>query len=286
MDEPKPILNWVLDGDDHVVLTGAVLAGKRVRMQAAWPPWGYSGPERFSVRSARSRLSRGRLTFESFADVDGPPRTHSQDSWLTGKTQRFGQQQRYYFNDAYGNESSNLVVSNVKQWTSEPKISAEAGFAAPTPVGTARFTAEAGRAATKIMIGATADPRVRVAIITSNDESSDSSRMLRSFRDINEIDYSLLIRSRTYWQPAFENGERELILDVDEDHPAEVTIVPQQPYGENYDPFMIAFAVRVEAADDPDQYVISDVVTVEGGNFNVPNVRPQYRPSQVLFRTA
>lgn len=297
MDEQKPILNWVREDNWDVVLTGAVLAGKLVRLQAEWPPWGgYMGPERFAILTSRSRFVSGRVVLPLWADVDGPPRTHSVNSWQTGRIKRFGQQQRYHFTDAHRNTSGPLVVTNVKQYTTEPHLSLQAEGKAGLAAGVhGRLRAESGLAVTKIMVGGTADPRVRVTIMTNNDSDprkdlmpyldpliSASTRTGRSLTDQYLRDRFLRVES-DQWQPMFENGEQELVLDVSEEISAEVIIVPRRPYTEQFRPFMTGFAVRVEDIDDPEQFVISDVVTVEGG-FHGGTSRPSYPEGSVLFR--
>jgi hypothetical protein len=297
MDEPKPILNWVREDNWDVALTGAVLAGKLVRLQAEWPPWGgYMGPERFTILTSRSRFASGRVVLPLWADVDGPPRTHSVNAWQTGRIKRFGQQQRYYFTDAHRNRSGPLVVTNVKQYTTEPLFRLDAEGKAGFPAGVqGRLRAESGLAATKIMVGGTADPRVRVTIMTNNDSDprndlmpylgpliSISTGTGRSLTYQYPRDRFLRVES-DQWQPMFENGERELVLDVSEQRSAEVVIVPKRPYTEQFKPFMTGFAVRVEDVDDPEQFVISDVVTVEGG-FHGGTSRPNYPEGSVLFR--
>jgi hypothetical protein len=297
MIEPEPILNWVRDDNWDVVLTGAVLAGKLVRLQAEWPPWGgYMGPERFTIHTARSRFSAGRVVLPLWADVDGPPRTHSANAWQTGHIKRFGQQQRYHFTDAHRNRSGPLIVTNVKQYTTEPKFHLQAEGKIGLPAGAeGRLTAESGLAATKILVGGTTDPRVRVTLMTTNasDPRNDlmpylsplisrSTRRVRTFTDQYLGDRLLEINS-DQWQPIFENGDQELILDVSDERSAEVAIVPRRPYAERLRPFMTGFAVRVEDVDDPEQFVISEIVTVEGG-FHGGTLRPNYPEGSVLFR--
>jgi hypothetical protein len=297
MIEPEPILNWVRDDNWGVVLTGAVLAGKLVRLQAEWPPWGgYLGPDRFTIHTARSRFGPGRVVLPLWADVDGPPRTHSANAWQTGRIKRFGQQQRYYFTDAHGNRSGPLIVTNVKQYTTEPKFHLQAEGKVGLPAGAeGRLTAESGLAATKILVGGTTDPRVRVTIMTNND--SDPRRDLtpylgpligistgrgRAWTDQYLRDRFLAVNS-DQWQPMFENGDKELVLDVSDERSAEVTIVPKRPYTERFRPFMTGFAVRVEDVDEPEQFVISEIVTVEGG-FHGGNLRSNYPEGSVMFR--
>jgi hypothetical protein len=285
MAAPAPILNWVREDDHDVVLTGAVLAGKQVRLQADWQPWGtYMGPERFSIRTARSWLSAGHKISEIWADVDGPPRTHSVSAWQTGTISSPGRQQRYYFTDARDNRSGPLVVSNVKQYTTEPRLELMAGAEAGVPGGRARLVAQAGRAATKIMIGAVADPAVRARILVSsgNDTTDDLLRYIPG----SLLAGIELTFPPDQWLPVFENGARELVLDLDEDHSAEVTIVPEHGYEERRKPFSMAFAVRVEDVDDPEQYVISDIVTAEGGGGSAPSYGlSDYPWGTMLFRS-
>lgn len=298
MNEPEPILNWVREDNWDIALTGAVLAGKLVRLQAEWSPWGrYMGPERFAIRTAGSRFALGHEVFSLWADVDGPPRTHSANAWQTGHIKRFGQQQRYYFTDAHRNKSGPLIVTNVKQYTTEPQFRLQAEGRAGLPVGVqGRLTAESGMAATKIMVGGTTDPRVRVTIMTNNDSGlrddlmpylgpliSRSSGTTRSGPDQYLRDRLLGVAGTDQWQPMFENGEQELVLDISDERSEEVTIVPRRPYAERFRPFMTGFAVRVEDVDDPDQFVISDIVTVEGG-FHGGTLRPSYPEGSVLFR--
>jgi hypothetical protein len=297
MDGPVPILNWVRDDNWDIVLTGAVLAGKLVRLQAEWPPWSrYMGPERFAIRTAGSLFVKGHEVFSLWADVDGPPRTHSANAWQTGHIKRFGQQQRYYFTDAHRNKSGPLIVTNVKQYTTEPKFVLQADGRAGLAAGVqGRLTAESGLAATKIMVGGTTDPRVKVSIMTNNDKNPRNDLMPYIDPLITRSSATLRTRQDQYlrgrfleiasdqWRPVFENGEQELILDVGYEHSEEVSIVPRMPYTERFRPFMTAFAIRVEDADDPEHFVISDIVTVEGG-FHGGTLRPNYPEGSLLFR--
>jgi hypothetical protein len=272
--QTKPILSWVREDNHDVVLSGAVLAGKLVRLQAVWPPsGGYMGPERFAIHSPLTQFFRGSLVQELWAGLDGPPRTHSDAAWQTGKIRRIGQQQRYYFTDTHHNKSGPLVVSNVKQYTTEPKVGLQAqGTLGVQFVGQTYLMAEAGMAATKIMIGATADPTVRIRLIT-NTGSGDQEDLLSYFNNNNyDDDWAILpfllyqTERRPPWSPVLATGGRTLTVDVDNDHPAEITIVPENPYEGQLERFMVAFALRVEDVDDPEKYILSDIVTVQGGH--------------------
>jgi hypothetical protein len=247
------------------------------------------GPERFTIRTARSWLNASHKVNEIWADVDGPPRTHSVSAWQTGTTKGPGHQQRYYFTDAQGNRSGPLVVSNVKQYTSEPKLELLAGGEAGLPVGRARLVAQAGRASTKIMIGAVADPTVRVSILVSSGDNTRDDLLSYFPRSLSRRGSPVPppgFGRPTQWAPVFENGTRELVLDVDEDHSAQAIIVPEHLYEEHFRPFSTAFAVCVADVDDPEQYVISDIVTVEGGSGRLRSYEPaNYPAGAVLFRT-
>ncbi|HEY2551671.1 MAG TPA: hypothetical protein VGI64_13955 [Streptosporangiaceae bacterium] len=290
MDELRPALHWVREDNHDVAINGAVLAGKLVRLQARWQHWGsYLGPERFSIRTARSRFGPGRRVEDFWADTDGPPLTHSTDAWQTGRTNHFGQQQRYHFEDAHRNRSGPLIVSNVSQYTAQPRFGLQASGTLGLPAGAqARLIAEAGRAATKIMVGATADPAVRVTIMTTSGagDRDDLLPYLRGFiLEPSDPAIRLLASPGGYqWQPVFDSGDRHVVLNIDEDHPAEVTIVPAQPYEEHRRPFMTGFAIRAEDLDDPGQFVISDVVTVEGGTHDFYSRQPSYPEGSVLLR--
>jgi hypothetical protein len=289
MDEPRPALHWVREDNHEIAINGAVLAGKLVRLQARWGhSSSYMGPERFTIRTARSRFGPSRPVERFWADTDGPPVTHSAEAWQTGKTTRFGQQQRYYFQDAHNNKSGPLIVSNVKQYTTEPQIQLQAsGTVGLAVAAQARVAAQAGRASTKIMIGATTDPAVRVTIMTTSG-TADRNDLLPYLLPLinqgrNEPDFTMLDTvAASQWQPVFDSGSRQIELEIDEDRPAAVTIVPERPYEERQRPFMTAFAIRVEDIDDPDQFVISDVVTVEGGEIYAR--LSSYRIGSVLFR--
>lgn len=54
-------------------------------------------------------------------------------------------------------------------------------------------------------------------------------------------------------------------IDVDENNFEEVSVVPERDYEETFEDFMTGFALRVENADKPNEFVISDVVAVQGG---------------------
>lgn len=293
MEPTKPILNWVRNDNAHAVLTGgAVLAGKLVRLQARWPDWGiYNGPERFTIRTVRSRLQISRKVTDIVADVDGPPATHSLEAWQTGNINHFSQQRRYYFTDIHNSRSGELTVSNVPQYVTAPSFEVDGSLALPVLAGGSapRLTVRGSRVKTVYHIGGISDPSVRVTLMVNSGDGSpdDLIPYLRRPRTSprSRTEDLLFQPGQVQWRPAFENGERELILDVDEDHIGEVSVVPQQPYEERRIPFMTGFALRVENVDDPSQYVISDLVTVEGGGQRFARtLRPPYPEGSVLLR--
>jgi hypothetical protein len=134
MDDQNAILNWVRDDARDVVLTGsAVRAGKLVRLQAEWTPWGnYTGPERFTIRTARTRFSSGRRVSDMLADVDGPPYTHSLHAWQAGLRSPT-HQRRYYFTDLHKNKLGELTVSGLDWFTTAPSIQGDVGLTVPLP---------------------------------------------------------------------------------------------------------------------------------------------------------
>jgi hypothetical protein len=301
MNEPKPILNWVREDNHDVVLTGgAVLAGKAVRLQSQWPPWGaYTGPERFTIRTAGSPFARN-SRFEIWADVDGPPRTHSVSAWQAGTDSSTRNQRRYFFRDAHGNESGQLTVSNVKQYTKEPKLELESKGHVGLPVGASvGLVAHAGRASTTVLIGATEDPTVRVRLLSTNARDTENELLPYLFEGQQAVApggiAGRILRSgnNRAWAPVFRGGERELILNVDEDHPAEVTIVPEEPYSgptttiwrsRRDENFAVAFALLIEDVDDTSQHIISDIVTVESGE-GFGSGLTSVPPGSLWFRT-
>jgi hypothetical protein len=284
----KPILDWVRDDSPDVVLTGgAVLAGKVVRLQAEWPLWGYyTGPERFMIRAARTRFARSRNVGEIAADIDGPPRTHSLHPWQAGLRSPT-HQRRYYFTDLQKNKSGELTVSNVAHYTTAPTIGIDAQMSGVLPaIVRGGVVAHAGQARTTYRIGATTDPRVRVTIMVNSGDGSETDLMPYlpqppRYPSPSRADDLLYVPVRESWRPMFEDGRHALLLDVEEDRFAEITLVSDQSYGDRF-PFMTAFALRVENVDDPTQFVISDIVTVQGGDFAF---RRNYPEGTVLFRT-
>jgi hypothetical protein len=299
-DPFKPVLNWVDHEDPDIVITGgAVLAGKLVRLQARWQPSRiYMGPERFTIVRSRTNLawltgSRHRdEVIEMWADFDGPPTTHSQGAWRAGNVNQFSQQSRYFFTDSSHNRSGELTVSNVAHYTSAPSFMVEGRLAPPflLATNTVGVIARAGQAKTVYHVGATSDPRVRVSLMVPTGDRSPNDlndyllRLAQGSSPDPLFGYSLPFSHRqTQWRPAFENGRQVLEFDVDEDHVAEVSVVPEAPYTERRTPFSTAFALRVEDAEDPSKFVVSDVITVEGGDFGDYRRRP-YSEGAVLFR--
>jgi hypothetical protein len=64
-----------------------------------------------------------------------------------------------------------------------------------------------------------------------------------------------------------------------------VVIVPESEYVEPFADFMVGFALRVELADDPSQFILSDIVTAQGGARNRRIQRsPRFPEGAVLFR--
>jgi hypothetical protein len=293
MNGQNAILNWVRDDARDVVLTGgAVRVGKLVRLQAEWTPWGnYTGPERFTIRTARTRFSSGRRITDFLADVDGPPHTHSLSAWEAGLRSP-NHQRRYYFTDLHKNKSGELTVSNLDFFTTAPSVQGEVGLTVPLPYAPiSRVAVRAGRATAKYFVGAVTDPRVRVTLMTnSGDGSRDdltpylprpSRRVLSPLsRDTDRLFFPV----RDSWQPVFSDGSRSIELDVDENDLEEVAVVPERDYEEIFDNFMTGFALRVENAADPDEFVISDIVTVEGGLQSRRFRNLNYPEGSVLFR--
>lgn len=291
MYDQSPVLNWVRDDNPEVVLTGgAVRAGKLVRLRAEWEPWwNYTGPERFTIRTARTRFSSGHKVSEIVADVDGPPRTHSLSAWQAG-LRNPARQRRYYFTDLHKNRSGDLTVSNVDFYTTAPSVQAEADLTVPLPFSPAgRLAVRAGRATTTYHIGATVDPRVRVTMmVTSGDgDRNDLTPYLRRPRVLSPSrDQDLLfLPDRVRWHPIFADGHRELIIEVDENQSPEVSVVPEHDYVESNAAFMVGFALRVELLSDPSQFIISDIVTVQGGSQFQRLRRPPYPEGAVLFQS-
>jgi hypothetical protein len=299
-DPFKPVLNWVDRDDPDVVLTGgAVLAGKLVRLQARWQPSPmYMGPERFTIHRSRRNLAwlgrqrRRDDAIEMWADYDGPPTTHCQGAWRAGNTDQFCQQSRYVFTDTSRNASGELTVSNVAHYTSAPSFVIEGRLRAPVPLGTdvVGVIARAGQAKTVYHVGATADPRVRVTLMvpTGDGGANDLNEHLRRLAEGSSPNplsgFSLpFSHLQSQWSPAFESGQRVLELDVNESQTAEVSVVPEAPYTERQVPFSTAFALRVEDVEDPSKFVVSDVTTVEGGDFDGYR-RHRYGEGEVLFR--
>jgi hypothetical protein len=176
MNDQEAILNWVRDDARDVVLTGgAVRTGKLVRLQAEWNYLGnYTGPERFTIRTARTRFSSGRKISDMLADVDGPPRTHSLHAWQAGLRSP-NHQRRYYFSDLHRNKSGELTVSSLDFFTTAPSVQGEVGLTVPLPYApSASVAVQAGRATTKYFVGAVTDPRVRVTLMTNSGDGSRS----------------------------------------------------------------------------------------------------------------
>jgi hypothetical protein len=290
VDDTNPILNWVRDDNRDIILTGgAVRAGKLLRLQAEWHPWGsYTGPDRFTIRTARTRFGYGRKVGDIVADVDGPPRTHSLSAWQAG-LRNPTHQRRYYFTDLHKNRSGELTVSDVDFFTSAPSVQAEAGLTVALPFSPAgRLAVRGGRATARYHVGATTDPQVKVTLMTTSGDGSSNDlipylrqpRVLSPSRDRD----LLFLPDRVRWHPVLAGGQRELILDVDERHFAEVSVVPEHDYADSRVPFMTGFALRVENLADPSQFVISEIVTVQGGSQFRQFVRLPYPEGGVLFR--
>lgn len=293
---PNPVLNWVRDDDHAVVLTGsAVRPGKLVRLQADWH-YGlgdYNGPERFTIRGARTRFRPTRKVADLIADVDGPPHTHSLQAWQAGM---FGatRQCRFYFTDLHDHRSGELTVSALDFFTTAPSLEADIGMRVQIPYGpTGQLAVNGGRASTRYYVGAVIDPRLRVSLmVTSGDGSRNDltpylpqpRRALSPSRD-DDLMFIPHDIQRPAWLPAFADGRRSMEIEVDEHTFTEVVIVPESEYVEPFADFMVGFALRVELADDPSQFILSDIVTAQGGARNRRIQRsPRFPEGAVLFR--
>ena len=277
-------LHWVRADDDVIISGTTVQAGKLVRMRADWQPSpSYMGPEIFYLRQRRSyfaRLLRERAVLAGFeADFDGPPTTHSRDTWQAGAS-TITNQTRWVFTDSHKNSSSALTVSNVAFYTSTPHFEAIAHASGPVPgaLGTVDLTARGGNAKTVFHVGATTDPLLRIGIMVPWGEGEMNLRehveRLRAAQGqpLSPRDRTIYGRdARSYlepepgpWIPVFENGETELILEVDERNSKDVIIVPARTVPSGLT-FRTAFAIRIVDFINADDYVISDIVTVENG---------------------
>src|SRR5215472_11340255 len=171
-------LHWVRADDISVVLSGgAVQTGKRVRLRAEWQPSAtYMGPEKFSIREEGSFLARIRSmvgggwldqggTLPGLPGDGGPPVTLSRDQWVATAS-RVTRQSRYRFTDAAGNRSGPLIVSSVTQYTRQPHLEATISAKTGLPVGQAGVTLTGSEGTITHGIGATADPAVRIVVMT------------------------------------------------------------------------------------------------------------------------
>jgi len=294
MDGQKPLLNWVRDDNREVILTGgAVRVGKLGRLQAEWPSWGYyTRPERFTIRPARTRFGAGSRPIEIPTDVDGPPRAHSLSAWQAG-VRNPRHQRRYIFTDMHKNKSGELTVSSLDHYTTTPSIEASLSATVPIPYAPAgQVAVRGGNASTRYHIGAVADPRVRVSLLVTSGDGGPSDltlylprprHTLSPSRD-NDLMFIPHDVRRPGWLPALANGSPTLEVDVDEQNFAQITVIPQGDYRETSDDFMAGFAIRAERADDPAQFVISDIVTVQGGGLSRRFRNVAYPEGGVLFR--
>jgi hypothetical protein len=293
MDDQTAILNWVRDDARDVVLTGgAVRVGKRIRLQAEWGLWGnYTGPERFTIRTARTRFNSGHRVVDILADVDGPPQTHSLQAWQAGLRSP-SRQRRYYLSDLHKNKSGELTVSSLDWFTTAPSVQADVGLTVPLPYApSGRVAVRAGRAATNYFVGAVTDPRVRVTLLTNSGDGSryDLTPYLPRPRRTTLSPFSratdrLFFSVPGSWQPVLSGGSRSMEIEVDENNFQEVSVVPDRDYENILTDFMTGFALRVENADNPDEFVISDIVTVEGGLRSQLSAYSAYPEGSVLFR--
>lgn len=282
-------LHWVRADDSSVVLSGgAVRSGKLVRLRADWQPSArYMGPEEFRIHEDGSLLARLREIISGrgvpahrlpgIPAVGGPPVSMSRDKWLATAS-RVTRQSRYRFSDAHGNWSGPLTVSSVSQFTRQPHLEAAMSAAAGLPVGQASVTLTGSGGSIVHGIGATADPGLRVVIMTpwGSGEADLMSPVQELFLDIsNDDNYYVprgggpdLRRALGWpsepgpWIPSFASDTPDF-LDVDEEHEEEIRIVPESPVPPGM-PFRTAYALRVVNIEDSFRYVISDVVEIEG----------------------
>lgn len=261
MDHQNAILNWIRDDARYVVLTGgAVRVGKLVRLQAEWTYWGnYTGPERFTIRTARTRFGFGSAVSEITADVDGPPLTHSLHAWQAGLRSPT-HQRRYYFTDLHKNKSGELTVSSLDFFTTAPSIEGNIGLTVPLPYQpSSQIAVRAGRATTKYFVGAVADPKVRVTLMTNSGDGSRNDlipylpRPRRPLSPLSRSTDRLFFSVRGSWQPTFADGSRSMEIDVDENNSKEISVVPERDYEETAVDFMTGFAIRVENSTNPEE---------------------------------
>ena len=288
MAKRKALLHWcdssavmrILDG-------GSVQVGKPVIMRADWLP-GYDEPTTFDPHEEASLLQKiwrklgGRWHPMNplLAYTPVPGISLAREPWIAGVSE-VTRQSGYYFTDHRGHASGSLHVSGATSWTRTTtciwngvELVLPAGFGVKIP-------AEVGDTTVVTGVGANKDPHLRVDMLTPwaegelnlprhvrmlVDEQFD--RLLRNGLEAGfdrPSDGALFEATDGYlstdvpWTPQLSEDSYE--IDVDDLQPGRVEVLLPPEAAQR--PCKTAFALRLVNVEDPDDYVISDIVLLD-----------------------
>jgi hypothetical protein len=285
MTQPTADLHWVHSDRVAAVIDGkAVRQDKSVRMRADWrldcasPKCFFIHEESFFLARLVRRLGGSWHPMASFRAYDAAPgMSLSVDVWETG-TRNVPGQSRYFFTDDAYNASGVLTVSSATHYVSKTQVESGGRMVAVVPgVTEIGIRAAAGGATIVHGIGATEDPRLRVTLMVpwgqgdadllghlrhrlssprvelGNKEPTDS--------DLRQASQGFLSADPGPWVPNLRDGMEEITVDVDEERGVEVRVDLVFPKALST---RTAYALRVTDTADPDNFVVSDVVLIDG----------------------
>ena len=268
-----------------------VIVGKRVKMRAE-PLDGYGGSATFTVhedmsliRTILKRLDKQRRPMTPFTTETTDRMIVSRDSWRAAVS-RFTHQNRYYFEDVSKQASDHLVVTKTDYAVTETAVMLNGVTVALPPGAVITVNGAFGRKTTRHKVLASKDPRLRVELLTPDQEGDRS--LLAHVRNLVEevmelsrqqdrrvepdppIELADIVEQAEGYLNPGQSGLVKLSADsteitVDELNPAyvDVEISPPGPAAADAT-FQAAYALRLTNADAPDDFVISSIVLIDG----------------------
>lgn len=289
-------LHWCdAQNTSKILGRGAINDGKEVRMRADWLD-GYQQPtgfevheEAFFLRRLVQRLGGQWHPMAPFVtETKTPGFTVSRDTW-TVRTSKVSKQSSYYFTDDQRNRSGRLPVTDATHYVTQSGLSVDEVHGEVKAHGVGMGLTVSGFGGNKRIVHgvrATTDPVLLVDQLTPHVDAPinllghvqrllleqfypDQQRYADDYPDVPaELSFDALIeaadgyldREPTWWPTvSYENGYE---LVVDEFRSAEISLDIPDP-AINWT-FRTAYALQLTDANNPDNFVISDIVLVDG----------------------
>ncbi|WP_194910955.1 hypothetical protein [Catenulispora rubra] len=289
------LLHWCDSANIRTVVDQTpVLVGKKVKMRAEpLAGSGYGGSATFAVhqdmglvRRILARLHRQRHPMPPFGTTTkASGLIVSRDSW-PASVSRFSGQGRHYFTDEDGQESGLLVVTRTSYGVTETSAMLNKIEVPLAPGAAITANGAFGRKGTKHKVYASKDPRLKAELLTPGQDGNLSliahvrnlvEETIELIRDENRgdepgppielTDTILMEAAGGYLNPdgfglvQITPDTREITVDEGQPAHVDVEIQPGEAAGTE---FQTSYALRLTNADDPDDFVISGIVMIDG----------------------